>query len=110
MGQILLLLDHKTNRILLSKWLGQYYDVISHEQETAPSTPFDLCLIDGPALDRHWKVVCQQKEAEDPVFLPVVLITSNHEAELLTRHLWKTVARAQVTQRRPRVLFSCNDP
>jgi len=91
MSHILLLLDHKANRILLSDWLGQYYDVISHEPETALSAPFDLCLIDGPALDRHWKVVCLHKEAENPVFLPVVLITSNREAELFTRHLWKTI-------------------
>ena len=91
MRRILLLLDHKTNRTLLSHWLGQYYDVVFHEQETAPLDPFDLCLIDGPALDLLWKVVRQHKEAEDPVFLPVVLITSNREAELLTRHLWKTI-------------------
>jgi signal transduction histidine kinase len=91
MSRILLLLDHKANRTLLSDWLGQHYDVVSHEQETVLSAPFDLCLIDGPALDRYWKVVRQHKEAEDPVFLPVVLITSNREAELLTRHLWKTV-------------------
>src|SRR5579859_1013811 len=91
MSSILLLLDHKTNRLLLSDWLGQHYDVLFHEQETALLEPFDLCLIDGPALDRLWEAVRLQKEAEDPVFLPVVLITSNREAELLTRHLWKTV-------------------
>lgn len=33
----------------------------------------------------------QCKAAEDPAFLPVVLITSHREVELLTRHLWKTV-------------------
>jgi signal transduction histidine kinase len=94
MSRILLLLDHKTNRILLSGWLERHYNVVSlpaGEEDAALSAPFDLCLIDGPALDRHWKKVRQHKKAEDPVFLPVVLITSNHEAELLTRHLWKTV-------------------
>ena len=91
MSRILLLLDHKTNRTLLSDWLGQHYDVVSHEQETALDAPFDLCLIDGPALDRLWKEVRQHKEAEDPVFLPVMLITSNRDAELLTRHLWRTI-------------------
>jgi signal transduction histidine kinase len=91
MSRILLLLDHKTNRTLLSNWLGQHYDVISDEQETALSSPFDLCLIDGPALDRHWEEVRWRKEAEKPVFLPVVLVTSNREAELLTRYLWKAV-------------------
>lgn len=91
MSRILLLLDHKTNRTLLSNWLGQHYDVISDEEETALSTPFDLCLIDGSALDRLWEEVRRRKEAEKPVFLPVVLVTSNREAELLTRYLWKAV-------------------
>ena len=91
MSHILLLLDHKTNRTLLSGWLGQHYEVISQDQVVLPAVPFDLCLIDGPALDRLWKEVRQYKAAEEPVFLPVMLITANREAELLTRHLWKTV-------------------
>ncbi|HLZ55917.1 MAG TPA: HAMP domain-containing sensor histidine kinase [Ktedonosporobacter sp.] len=91
MSHILLLLDHNANRTLLSGWLRQHYDVLSQEPGTVPMAPFDLCLIDGPALSRLWREVRQYKEAQDPAFLPVVLITSNHEAELLTRHLWKTV-------------------
>src|SRR5215472_17315907 len=91
MSHILLLLDHKTNRTLLAEWLGQHYVVLSQEQGIVPMAPFDLCLIDGPALDRIWKDVRQRKAAEAPVFLPVVFITSNREAELLTRHLWRTV-------------------
>src|SRR5947209_11480670 len=91
MSHILLLLDHKTNRTLLSDWMGQRYEVLFQEQGSIPGAPFDLCLIDGPALDRLWKEVRQCKAVEEPSFLPVVLITSNREAELLTRHLWKTV-------------------
>ena len=91
MSRVLLLIDHKTNRVLLSNWLGQHYNVVYHEQESALSAPFDLCLVDGPALDRHWKGIRLHKETENPVFFPVVLITSNRDAELLTRHLWETV-------------------
>ena len=91
MSDILLLLDHKTNRNLLSDWLEQHYKVLAPEQGRVPSTPFDLCLIDGPALNRLWKEVGQRKATEEPLFLPVVLITSRREAELLTRHLWETV-------------------
>lgn len=91
MSRILLLLDHKANRILLSDWLARRYDLVFHEHETALPLQFDLCLIDGLALDRFWRVVRQHKEAEEPVFLPVILITSHRDAELLTRHLWKTV-------------------
>src|SRR5579885_635804 len=91
MDRILLLLDHKTNRALLSNWLELRYDVVCHNHDATLQTPFDLCLIDGPALDRYWKEVRECKAAEDPAFLPVILITSHREVELLTRHLWKTV-------------------
>jgi signal transduction histidine kinase len=91
MSHILLLLDHKSNRTLLADWLGQHYQVLSQTQGTIPTAPFDLCLIDGPALSRLWKNMHQYKAATEPVFLPVLLVTSHREAELLTRHLWKTV-------------------
>jgi signal transduction histidine kinase len=91
MKRILLLLDNKTNRALLSDWLRQHYDVVMPDNETPLGVPFDLCLIDGPTLDRFWQQVRLRKAEEDPTFLPVVLITSQREAELLTRHLWKTV-------------------
>ena len=91
MNRILLLLDHKTNRALLSDWLKQHYEVVIPDNGTALVVPFDLCLIDGPTLDRLWQEVRLRKAEDAPTFLPVVLITSQREAELLTRHLWKTV-------------------
>src|SRR6266852_1119673 len=91
MSRILLLLDHKTNRALLSDWLKQHYEVVIPDNGTPLVVPFDLCLIDGPTLDRLWQEVRLRKAEDAPTFLPVVLITSQREAELLTRHLWKTV-------------------
>ena len=91
MNRILLLLDHKTNRTLLSDWLRQHYEVVIPDNGTSLVVPFDLCLIDGPALDRLWQEVRLRKAEDAPTFLPVVLITSQREVELLTRHLWMTV-------------------
>ena len=91
MSHILLLLDHKSNRRLLADWLGQHYEVLSPEQGTLPTTPFDLCLLDGAAFTRLWKDVHGYKKAAEPLFLPVVLVTAQPEAELLTRHLWEIV-------------------
>ncbi|HEY7418541.1 MAG TPA: hypothetical protein VH593_25415, partial [Ktedonobacteraceae bacterium] len=81
MSHILLLLDHKSNRRLLADWLGQHYEVLSLEQGTLPTTPFDLCLLDGAALARLWKDVHEYKTAVEPVFLPVVLVTAQREVE-----------------------------
>lgn len=91
MNRVLLLLDNKRNRDLLSDWLGQRYDIIQADQEVWSQVPFDLCLIDGPTLDRLWRDVQAKKAEEEPTFLPVVLITSHREVELITRHLWQTV-------------------
>ncbi len=91
MNRVLLLLDNKRNRDLLSDWLGQRYDIIQADQAAWSQTPFDLCLVDGPTLDRLWQDVQARKAEEEPTFLPVVLITSHREVELITRHLWQTV-------------------
>lgn len=91
MKRLLLLLGNKRNRDVLSEWLGQRYDVIHAEDESWGETPFDVCLIDGPALDRLGPAVRARKAEEEPAFLPVMLITSHREAELVTRHLWQTV-------------------
>lgn len=91
MNRLLLLLDNNRNRDLLSDWLGQRYDIIQTEQDAWCQVPFDVCLIDGPTLDRLGSAVQARKAAEEPAFLPIVLITSHREVELITRHLWKTV-------------------
>jgi signal transduction histidine kinase len=91
MNRLLLLLDNKRNRDLLSDWLGQHCEIIQAEQGTLFDEPFDVCLIDGPNLDRLELAVQARKAAEAPTFLPVALITSHREAELITRHLWQTV-------------------
>ncbi len=91
MNRLLLLLENNRNRHLLSDWLGQRYDVIQAEQDEWSQVPFDVCLIDGPTLDRLGQAVRARKAEEEPAFLPVVLITSHREVELITRHLWQTV-------------------
>lgn len=91
MNRILLLLDNKTNLALLADWLGQHYEVLPAEHDALFEEPFDVCLIDGPSLDRLGPAVQMRKTEESPAFLPVVLITSHRKTELITRHLWETV-------------------
>jgi len=90
MHHILLLLDHKENRRLLAEWLGHKYHVIL-DGEQALDEPFDLGILDGPALDRLWERVQARKEAEQPVLLPFLLVTARKDARYVTRHLWRTV-------------------
>jgi signal transduction histidine kinase len=90
MSRILLLLDNKKNCDLLAGWLATRYDVVLPDGGFALNRAFDLCLLDGPTLDRIWKQVQTRKAIEQSVFLPFVLITSRKDVDMVTRHLWQT--------------------
>ncbi|GAB4385184.1 MAG: hypothetical protein Kow00121_49770 [Elainellaceae cyanobacterium] len=96
--RILIFVEQTENRRLLAEWLGQYYDVVVGESAVQAgkalpllNEPFDLCILDGSALHHLWEWVQARKQAEQPVFLPVLLITLRTDVKLLTRHLWQTI-------------------
>jgi signal transduction histidine kinase len=89
-NRVLFLLENKKNRDLLAAWLEMRYEVVQSNSEPSLDVPFDLCLIDGPMLDRTWREVQARKKLEQPVFLPFVLITARKDVDMVTRHLWKT--------------------
>jgi signal transduction histidine kinase len=91
MSRVLLLLDHPPNQRLLANWLTQHYEVVQAESEQALQGSFDLGILDGPALHRTWEAVQARKKAEEPVFLPVLLLTPRHGVDVATRHLWHTI-------------------
>ncbi|BAY08563.1 hybrid sensor histidine kinase/response regulator [Calothrix sp. NIES-2098] len=98
MSRIVIFVEQTENRRLLAEWLGRYYDVAVGEsvvqaKNAVPllNEPFDLCILDGPALHHLWEWVQERKHVEQPVFLPVLLITLAADVKLLTRHLWQTV-------------------
>jgi signal transduction histidine kinase len=91
MSRILLLIDHRQNRHLLAEWLTQHYQVVIPEADEALQELFDLAIVDGPPLDRLWSRVQKRKQAEEPLFLPVLLLTSRQGVDLVTRHLWRAI-------------------
>jgi len=91
MSRILLLLDHATNRRLLAEALGVRHEIITAEADDALDLAFDLCVVDGPALDRLWERVRARRAAEEPHFLPFLLVVSRQDVGMATRHLWQTV-------------------
>lgn len=100
MNRILLVLEHKENRRLLSEWLATNHEVILPDSDlevpflqAAPllNQSFDLCILDARALDQHWKCVQARRQAEQPVFLPFLLITSRQDVGMVTRDLWQSI-------------------
>jgi signal transduction histidine kinase len=95
MKKILLLLEHKQNRYLLSRSLQEAgYEVLSPSADgdlLQLCNSFHLCILDAVALDKLSNWVEATKKAEEPVFLPFLLITSRRDVKMVTRHLWKSI-------------------
>jgi PAS domain S-box-containing protein len=105
MSRILILLENTENRRLLSEWLGSTGDSQSRPYEVLLSDsqvregyavplldePFDLCILDGAALNHLWEWVQAKKKAEQPVFLPFLLLTVRPDVKMITRHLWQSI-------------------
>ena len=97
MSQILLLVEQKENRRLLLEWLAVYYEVLlPHSTENCQdflpfNQSFDLAIIDGLALKRHWQWVAAQKQAEHPVCLPFLLITTRSDVGMATQFIWQSI-------------------
>src|SRR4028118_718370 len=105
MSRILILLEQTENRRLLSEWLGSTGDSASRPYEVLLSDSqiregyavplldenFDLCILDGATLNHLWEWVQAKKKAEQPVFLPFLLITLRPDVKMITRHLWQTI-------------------
>ncbi|WP_322495685.1 ATP-binding protein [Chloroflexus sp.] len=88
---ILLLLANTTNRNQLRNWLQARYQIIEGQNVADLQQPFQLCIVDGPALDRHETAIQQRRAAAHPIFLPFLLVTTRRDVQLHTRHLWRTV-------------------
>src|SRR5437867_7699024 len=91
MSRILLLIDHKENRRLLAECLATRYTVLPQETDAAVDEEYDLCILDGTALDRLAVRIQTRKKYQQTVFLPFLLVTAEQQVGLVTRHLWKSI-------------------
>jgi signal transduction histidine kinase len=95
--RVLLLLDHNENQQLLAEELTGRYEVLVGATDDALSENFDLCVVDGRSLDRLWEQVRHRKEREQPIFLPVLLVTSRPDVKMITRQVWRSVDELIIT-------------
>jgi signal transduction histidine kinase len=95
--RILLLLDRKENQQLLAAELAKDHEVVVGTADADLEQPFDLCVVDGLSLDRLWERVQRRKEQEQPILLPVLLVTSRPDVKMITRHVWRSIDELIVT-------------
>ncbi|MUG97638.1 hybrid sensor histidine kinase/response regulator [Scytonema sp. UIC 10036] len=104
MRQILLLLEHKENRRLLAQWLKTRYEVIVPDVDTSQGKTsalweqsFDLCILCGVTLEGIERQIQERRNAESPVLLPFLLVTSRQSVGMRTRYLWQSVDELIIT-------------
>ncbi|MDB5043184.1 MAG: multi-sensor signal transduction histidine kinase, partial [Candidatus Eremiobacteraeota bacterium] len=83
--RVLVLLAAAGNQRLVTTMLAQRYDVV------ADITDFDvdLCIVDGLSLHRHWDALREARSIQEPVLLPVLLISDRRDVGLITRDAWR---------------------
>lgn len=90
-------MDNKENRRVLAERLSACAaDRVSYKVKLAVSDraleePFDLGILDGPALARLWKAVRARRKREEPIFLPFLLVTARRDVGLATRYLFQVL-------------------
>ncbi len=81
----------KRNQRLLEEELAGDHEVAIAAGPDDIEEAFDLLVVDGRALDRSWDRIRDRKDREQPLFLPVLLVTSRPDVKMTTRHLWRSV-------------------
>lgn len=90
-SRILLLLDNKENTRLMAQWLRTRYEVIlpaaavGKGEATILWEPFDLCIVCGVTLERISQQVQARRNAESPIVLPFLLVTTRRAVGMSTR-------------------------
>lgn len=91
MDRIILFMENKENCRLLKELLSGRYKLTVADLSQTLNDPFDLAILDGPALKKLWKALWERKKAEEPAFLPFLFITPRQNVRLATQDLWQVV-------------------
>ena len=90
--KILVLIANRENRRLLTELLAPDYEVeYDFPGEGSADAQPDMCIVDGISLDAEWQRIRAAREAQDPVLLPVLLLSNRRDVGLVTRELWRVV-------------------
>src|SRR3954462_2361660 len=91
MERILLQVRKKKDRRRLEDWLSPSYHIVLPNLEHPLQDSVDLVIIDGPSLKQLRSRVRALRRAEEPVFLPFLLLTVRRRGSVPGRHLGRVV-------------------
>jgi len=91
MERVLLQVKKKKDRRRLEDWLSGTYHIVLPNQEKPLEEDVELVIIDGPSLKQLRSKVKARRRAEQPVFLPFLLLTVRRRGSVPGRHLGRAV-------------------
>jgi diguanylate cyclase (GGDEF)-like protein len=91
MDRVLLQVKKKKDRHRLEEWLSRSYHILVPHADNPLEEEFDLAIIDGPSLRKLRPRVRARRKAEEPVFLPFLLLTVRRQGSVPARHLGRVV-------------------
>lgn len=91
MDRVLLQLKRRRDRQRLEEWLGDKHHILLPNPERPLEEEADLVIIDGPSLKLLRPKVRSRRKAEQPVFLPFLLLTVRRRSSVPARHLGSVV-------------------
>jgi phosphoserine phosphatase RsbU/P len=91
MSRILLLMDHVENRRLLSESLAAHHEVAVPDELASTDLTFDLCIVDGPSLERWGPWVEAVRRSLEPLYVPFLLVTSRSGVGMVSGNLWQRI-------------------
>ena len=83
-NRLLVLMENRNNAALVCAALQDRYDVVGDPYDLPPGDDLDLCIVDGVSLRKHGPDIQRTRNLQEPLFLPVILLTERDTAEART--------------------------
>src|SRR2546422_4521175 len=97
MARIILGIQSKENRQLVNAFLAAYHSLGEHAPGEPLEEAFDLCIVDGPSLDRFRAELETRRDADQPGILPGPLRTPRRDVWSKMPNLWQYVDESITT-------------
>ncbi|MBN2540130.1 MAG: HD domain-containing protein [Bacilli bacterium] len=91
MNKVLVLLHNETNRKLLVDLIGYEYDLVYSLEVLPEKNDVDIIIVDAVTLKQHLLDIVAIKEAEKPLVLPIILLTTHSMVRFDTQEIWRYV-------------------
>ena len=90
MHTICLLIQNSDERSVLKELLAQHYAIVE-ATDTFPETSVDICITDSVMLDHSYSQLKKRKNAESPIFFPILFATDQERIGNIPQDLWDTI-------------------